>query len=70
MHTYPMHDTHYHPVFWGIKENELQLSEKEKVDAAMLRARNYAINQYESVVSYMKSIGVNKPCLLYTSRCV
>lgn len=61
MHTYPMHDTHYNPIFWGIKEDEQQLSEKEKIDAAMLRARDYTINQYESVVKYMKSIGVNKP---------
>ena len=35
MHTYPMHDTHYNPAFWGIKESEQQLSEKEKIDAAM-----------------------------------
>jgi len=61
MHTYPMHDTHYHPVFWGIKETELQFSEKEKIDAALLRARDYAIFQYESVVNYMHSIGVDKP---------
>lgn len=61
MHTYPMHDTHYHPVFWGIKESEQKLSEKEKIDAAMLRSRDYTISQYESVVKYMQSIGVNKP---------
>jgi exo-beta-1,3-glucanase (GH17 family) len=61
MHTYPMHDTHYNPVFWGIKESELQLSEKEKIDSAMTRARDYAITQYKSVVSYMQSNGVNKP---------
>jgi exo-beta-1,3-glucanase (GH17 family) len=61
LHTYPMHDSHYHPVFWGIKENEKSLSEKEKINAVMLRSRDYAITQYNSVVSYMKSIGVNKP---------
>lgn len=61
LHTYPMHDTHYNPVFWGVKESDLQLSEKEIVDATMIRSRDYAINQYNSVVSYMKSIGVNKP---------
>ncbi len=61
MHTYPMHDTHYHPVFWGVLESENQLSEKQKIDAAMLRARDYAINQYKSVYNYMKSLGVNKP---------
>jgi exo-beta-1,3-glucanase (GH17 family) len=61
MHTYPMHDTHYNPIFWGIKESELHLTDKEKIDAAMLRARDYSITQYKSVVNYMKSIGVNKP---------
>lgn len=61
MHTYPMHDTHYHPVFWGVKAGEEQLSEKEKINAVMIRARDYAISQYNSVVSYMKSLGVNKP---------
>ncbi len=61
MHTYPMHDTHYNPVFWGVKENEQQLSEKEKIDAAMARSIDYAKMQYNSVVNYMKSIGVNKP---------
>lgn len=61
LHTYPMHDTHYHPVFWGIKESEKSLSEKEKVTVAMLRSRDYAVAQYNSVVSYIKSIGANKP---------
>lgn len=61
MHTYPMHDTHYHPVFWGVMTGQEKLSEKEKIDAAMIRARDYAISQYNSVVSYMKSLGVNKP---------
>ena len=61
MHTYPMHDTHYNPVFWGIKESELQLTDKDKIDAIMVRARDYAISQYENVVKYMKSIGENKP---------
>lgn len=61
MHTYPMHDTHYNPEFWGVREEEDALSDMEKIDAAMLRAKNYAISQYESVLRYMKSLGVNKP---------
>ncbi len=61
LHTYPMHDTHYHPVFWGVQSDEEQLSEKEKIDLAMIRARDYAISQYNNVVRYMKSLGVNKP---------
>lgn len=61
MHTYPMHDTHYNPAFWGILPNESQLSDIEKIDAAMLRAKQYAISQYEGVSKYIKSLGVNKP---------
>jgi exo-beta-1,3-glucanase (GH17 family) len=61
MHTYPMHDTHYNPAFWGILENEKNLSEPEKINAAMIRARDYAIGQYESVSKYIKSLGVEKP---------
>lgn len=61
LHTYPMHDTHYHPVFWGVQADEEQLSEKEKIDLVMIRARDYAISQYNNVVRYMKSLGVNKP---------
>ncbi len=62
MHTYPMHNTHYYnPNFWGVQEDELSLSDVEKINAAMLRARDYAVSQYESVVHYMKSLGVDKP---------
>jgi len=61
MHTYPMHDTHYNPDFWGVPAEEENLSDIEKIDAAMLRAKKYSISQYDSVVKYMKSIGVEKP---------
>ena len=61
LHSYPIHDERYFPEIWGIKENETNLSDKMKIDAAMLRARDYAISQYDGVVKYMKSIGVNKP---------
>jgi len=61
MHTYPMHDTHYNPDFWGVRKSEINLSDEEKIEAAMQRSLNYATSQYQSVVDYMKSIGVNKP---------
>jgi exo-beta-1,3-glucanase (GH17 family) len=61
LHTYPMHDTHYNPSFWGFRENEESSSKLEKVDAAMLRSRDYAMNQYQSVVDYMRSLGIDKP---------
>jgi exo-beta-1,3-glucanase (GH17 family) len=60
MHTYPYHNTHYNPEFWII-ENEEKLSDTEKIDAAMLRAKEFAVSQYDSVSNYMKSIGVQKP---------
>ncbi|PNW26081.1 glycosyl hydrolase family 17 [Formosa algae] len=61
MHTYPMHDTHYHPVFWGVEGEEAALSDIEKIDAAMARAKSYAISQYDSVYNYMTGLGVKKP---------
>jgi len=61
MHTYPYHNSHYNPKFWGVPENENKLSDIEKIDAAMLRARSFAKTQYDSVSNYMKSLGVNKP---------
>ena len=61
MHTYPMHDTHYNPAFWGVLDSEEALSEIDKIDASMLRAKAYAISQYDSVTNYMKTLGVDKP---------
>ncbi|MEM6642265.1 MAG: glycosyl hydrolase family 17 protein [Bacteroidota bacterium] len=61
IHTYPMHDTHYNPVFWGIPPQEEQLSKQEKIEQAMNRSVKYAQSQYNSVKSYMKQIGVKKP---------
>ncbi len=61
MHTYPMHDTHYNPVFWGVLESEQNLSEKEKIENSMNRALDYAIWQYQSVKIFMEKLGVDKP---------
>ena len=61
VHTYPMHDTHYNPAFWGVRDNENGLSKFKKIDAAMLRAKNYAISQYESVANYVAGLGIEKP---------
>lgn len=61
MHTYPMHDTHYNPAFWGNFEGEEKLSDTAKIDAAMTRAVNYAISQYQSVAKYMQGLGIEKP---------
>ena len=61
MHTYPYHNSHYNPQFWGVPDSEKDLTDIEKIDNAMNRALAFAQKQYDSVVSYMKSVGVNKP---------
>jgi len=61
LHTYPMHDTHYNPEFWGVRVDEEGYTDLQKVHAAINRAENYAIGQYNSVVNYMRSLGVEKP---------
>ncbi len=61
LHTYPMHDTHYNPEFWGVTDSDSAKAKQEQIDAAMKRAVDYAINQYEDTKRYMKSIGVSKP---------
>lgn len=61
MHTYPYHNTHYNPDFWRVPNEETHLSEVEKIDAAMVRAKEFARSQYDAVAKYVKSLGVNKP---------
>ena len=61
MHTYPYHNSHYNSEFWEVPENEKNLTDIEKIDAAMLRSLNFAIAQYDSVSSYVTSLGVTKP---------
>ena len=61
VHTYPMHDTHYNPVFWGVFGEETQLSSLKRIDIAMNRAKNYAISQTDSVANYIKNLGIKKP---------
>ncbi|MEM6525749.1 MAG: glycosyl hydrolase family 17 protein [Bacteroidota bacterium] len=61
MHTYAYHNSHYNPQFWKVPEEEYELTDLEKVDAAVLRAKEFAQYQYDSVKSYMNSLGVDKP---------
>ncbi len=61
MHTYAYHNSHYNPEFWGVPDEEEELSDIEKIDAAMLRAKEFAKSQYKAVSEYVKSLGVDKP---------
>lgn len=61
MHTYPMHDTHYNPRFWGVLMEEDTLMKPRKIKESMNRALEYSQLQYNNVKKYMVSLGVNKP---------
>lgn len=61
MHTYPYHNTHYNPAFWRVPAEEVSLSEIKKVERAMIRAKQFAKDQYDSVANYIKSLGIDKP---------
>jgi Glycosyl hydrolases family 17 len=56
-----MHDTYYHPIFWGIHSDEEGLPKEEQIDRMMNRAIEYAQYQYQSVKRYLDSIQVDKP---------
>ncbi|QTE22471.1 glycosyl hydrolase family 17 protein [Polaribacter cellanae] len=60
MHTYPYHNSHYNPSFWKVSKDEENLSDIEKVDKVMLRALEFAKNQYKNVFKYVKSIDSTK----------
>ena len=61
VHTYPFHDSYYNQAYWGVLESEEELSDSAMIEATMLRASQYAIQQYENVVSYISSLGLEKP---------
>ena len=52
MHTYPFHNTHYSPAFWEVNQIEaLGKTQKELIEEAMIRARDFAVDQYHQVKS-------------------
>jgi exo-beta-1,3-glucanase (GH17 family) len=61
VHTYPFHDSHYNPEYWGVFDDEENLSKLQMIEAAMLRAKYYAISQYQGVADYVESLGLEKP---------
>ena len=61
MHTYPYHNTHYNPQFWGIDNASGDISKEEKVEGAMKCALMFSQKQYADVSSYVHSIVPNKP---------
>lgn len=60
MHTYPMHDTHYNPSFWGITETDQTLTKTQQVKIAMDASIAYAQSQYNSVKGFLDSLNIQK----------
>ncbi len=60
IHLYPMHDTHYNPIFWGIKSADKLLDKNIQLIKLMKEALEYAKNQYYSVCEFINRIGVKK----------
>jgi exo-beta-1,3-glucanase (GH17 family) len=61
VHTYPFHDSYYNPEYWGVLADEENLSKTAQIEAAMLRAKDYAIKQYQGAADYIHSIDPSKP---------
>jgi exo-beta-1,3-glucanase (GH17 family) len=60
MHTYAYHDTHYSPDYW-LNDAKVYDTDLQKIEAAMLRAKKYAMSQYNGVKSFIDSLGIDKP---------
>lgn len=61
VHTYPFHDTHYHPDYWYRPASDSGQEVSEHAEAAIQRAANYAQSQYQSVLSFLDSLNIKKP---------
>lgn len=61
IHTYPYHNTHYNPEFWGVPSAHRDVPDSTKIEMTMERSLKFSQKQFDSVSNYMKSIGVDKP---------
>ena len=61
VHTYPFHDSFYNSEFWGVLPEEEALDPQLMAAAVMHRAVDYAKSQYNAVVEYASSLGIEKP---------
>lgn len=61
LHTYPFHDTHYNPDFWGLDDTEQAVDPIQQAYFVMTDAIDYAIKQYYSTKQYVHSIAPDKP---------
>lgn len=60
IHTYPMHDSHYNPLFWRTPQEQAGLDKLQQIDSAMHRALVYAQSQFMAVSQFLAKQGIDK----------
>jgi exo-beta-1,3-glucanase (GH17 family) len=60
MHTYPFHETHYNPEFWGVPLEQENNTMLQQIDSSMDRAIEFGKMQYMNVAKYIADLGVDK----------
>lgn len=61
LHTYAFHDTYYYPTFrWSVPNEEADLTVAERSAAAIQRALDHQIAQYQAVKTFMRKHGIEK----------
>ncbi|UPW19544.1 hypothetical protein M0C34_04500 [Agarivorans sp. TSD2052] len=64
LHTYAHHDTLYDPTFaaaWKVPEDEQELSTVEQIDAAMVRAYDHTLSQFQASQAFVNTVDATKP---------
>lgn len=64
LHTYALHDTHYHPDFsqqWKVPQSEQNLTKQEQIDSAMKRAYQHTLGQIQVAQSFINRVDAMKP---------
>lgn len=60
VHIYPMHDTYYHPHFWGVSYTDHSSDKSIQLSELMNNALEYVKIKYDNVCELVNSIGANK----------
>jgi len=61
IHTYPFHDTHYNSEFWIQPSSNDSLDKLAQIDFGVIKAIEYARNQFVSVQSFLQENDLKKP---------
>lgn len=60
VHSYPFHDTHYHPDWWWVPEEEDSLPKFKIIESAVMRGVKRVESQVSAVKAYVNGLGLEK----------